>query len=125
MTEFQKMMKVSKKRNETKDCAVKAVAAVSNLSYDYIHQVFQECGRKHRKGTPFRITREVLKILNIWADPHQFKAKTITALGRELPAKGRFLVRTSGHILAAVDGKVIDWTEGRRHRIQQVYKVSF
>jgi len=123
--DIKKLQKESDKLGETNDCAVTAVAAVSNLPYEYVHRVFASCGRKRRKGTPFEVTQEVLKKLNIWTDRHRFEAQTITTMGRELPKKGRFLVRIRRHILAVVDGEVLDWTEGRRHRIRQAYKVSF
>ena len=112
---------------ERKDCAVRAVTAVSNLPYEYVHKVFAECGRKPKRGTPFHVTTKVLKKLNIWTDwmKPPVGAKTICSLKKKLPKKGRFLVRVRGHILAAVDGNIVDWTEGRRHRIKEFYQVSF
>lgn len=56
-----------------------------------------------------------------------FTAKTVTTLERDPALKqGRYLVSVSGgrHAVALVDGKVIDWTEGRRHRIEKIWKVE-
>jgi len=117
--------KESKRLNEKRDCAVRAVTAISNLPYHYVHKAFADSGRIRGHVTQFTVTEKTLKKLNIWIEPHTFTAKTIVSLGKELPKKGRYLVRTSGHILAAVDGEIMDWTKGRRHRIKQVYKVSF
>lgn len=123
---YKTIRKESNRMQERKDCAVTAVTAVSNLPYAYVHKVFEECGRKRCHGTPFCITKQVLRKLNIWADhTKEFEARTIVSLARELPRKGRYLIQTKGHILAAVDGEVIDWTKGRRHRIRHIHKVSF
>ena len=56
-----------------------------------------------------------------------YTAKTVTTLERDpLLKQGRYLVSVSrgAHAVAMVDGKVIDWTEGRRHRIHKVWKVE-
>jgi len=112
--------------NEDKDCAVRAVAIVSGETYRSVHAAFARAGRRPRKATSFFITcsalvRLGLKIENVRA---QFKAKTIVTLGRELPKKGSFLIRVKQHILAAVDGEILDWTDGRRHRITEIWEVT-
>lgn len=111
---------------EKKDCAVRAVAAVSNLPYMYVHAMFAKHGRKPKRGTDKWVITNVLKELNIWVEQYtNYHARTIVTLGRELPKKGRFLVWVRGHILAAVDGEIVDWTKGRRHHIIGIEKVSF
>lgn len=125
MTNYEKIERDSLSLNEDKDCAVRAVTVVSNLPYTYVHKVFEQCGRKHRDGTYFETTLKVLQKLNICIETAKTEAKTIRSLKHELPEKGRFLVRVRGHILAAVDGEIIDWTEGRLHRIKEFYQVSF
>ena len=124
--DYKTIRKESDRMKERKDCAVTAVTAISNLPYAYVHRVFEECGRKRCHGTRFDITKKVLRKLNIWIDrTKEFEARTIVSLARELPRKGRFLIQTRGHILAAVDGEIMDWTKGRRHRIRKIHKVSF
>ncbi len=125
MPDYKKIEKDSSSLNEHRDCAVRAVTAISNLPYSCVHKVFVECGRRRRGGTSFRITRHVLQKLNIWIDRVEIEAKTVSSLKAKLPKKGRFLIRTRGHILAAVNGEILDWTAGRRHRIKEIYKVSF
>ena len=44
---------------------------------------------------------------------------TITA-ERHLKS-GRYLLKFRGHVAALIDGKVHDWTAGRRHKIQAIY----
>lgn len=125
MSDYKSIERDSLGMGEARDCAVRAVTAVSNLPYTYVHGVFARNGRKAKQGTPFEITMKVLKELNIWVEFTRTEAKTICSLKKKLPKKGRFLVRVRRHILAAVDGEIVDWTEGRRHRIKEFYKVSF
>jgi hypothetical protein len=125
MTNYDKIANDSKKCKEKKDCSVRAITAVSNLPYEYVHEVFAKCGRIHGRGTSMRIIENVLFKLNIWTEKIKTSAKTIRSLKKTLPKKGRFLVHVSGHMLAVVDGEVIDWTKERLHRITAIYEVSF
>jgi len=127
MIDFDKTMKDSKSLGETKDCAVKAVAIVTNTPYKVVHQMMAKNGRRPRQGTPMIVTMAVLKQLGVYVEKadDQFRARTINQLKYDLPKKGRYLVRTSRHILACVDGKICDWTEGRRHRPKEFYQISF
>ena len=120
-----KIQRDSNSLDEKNDCAVKAVAIVANHPYKCTHRLFVTGGRKKRKPTEWRLTKLVLKLLGCHVKrTRQFDARTIRALEKQLPAKGRFLIRTSNHILAVIDGKVFDWTQGRLHRVCEVYEVS-
>ncbi len=115
-------LSASEGMNEKNDCAVRAVAIITGKSYTEIHQVFARCGRRHRGRTWHHTTTLVLMHLGIKTVPVLFKGKTIRTLARELP-KGYYLVRIRNHMLAIKDGRVCDWTEGRLHRVKEVYKV--
>ena len=52
-----------------------------------------------------------------------YNAATVRTLAREL-SKGTYLVGTDGHVACLKDGEVHDWTNNRRHRIRDVYRVS-
>jgi hypothetical protein len=128
MSKLQQIMRESKKLDEHNDCAVRAVTAVSGMPYRYVHQLFLRYGRHRRGRTPFSVTLDVLRDLQMEAYPCyrlQHKAKTVKSLKKVLPAKGRFLIHTRGHLLAAVDGEIIDWTDGRKHRIKSIERVTF
>jgi len=121
----EKIQKDSDSLNEKNDCAVKAVAIVANHPYKCTHRLFEAAGRKSKKGTAFYITKKVLRSLGCHIkQTKQFDARTVRTLEKQLPAEGRFLIRTSNHILAVIDGKIIDWTKGRLHRICHIYEVS-
>lgn len=111
--------------SEDKDCSVRAVTAISGLPYPYIHKVFLKQGRETRKPTPTYILIYVLNALAITTEQITVKAKTIRTFEREVShLKERFLVWTSGHVLAVINGKACDWSSGRLNRILRVEKVN-
>jgi hypothetical protein len=121
----EKIQKDSNSLDEKNDCAVKAVAIVANHPYKYTHRLFAAAGRKSKRATSFYITQKVLKSLGCHIKrTTRFNARTVRTLERQLPTKGRFLIRTKDHILAVIDGKIIDWTKGRLHRVCYIYEVS-
>lgn len=123
---FEELQEVSKSIEETKDCAVKAVAAVTGLAYLVVHSAMCRHGRRPKSCTPNRITYEVLKHLGFKNKDvtRYYKSKTVRTLEREMKhRRGTYLVWTKGHILAVVKGKVCDWTEGRLHRVIRIERV--
>jgi hypothetical protein len=117
----------SKRHNEHKDCAVRAVAVATDYEYDDVHYAFSICGRVPRRGTRWEITEKVVKLLRhrMIDVTHQFKARTVRTLEREMRHHtGRYIVRVNRHLLPVVDGKVHDWSQGRLHRIIAVYRLE-
>lgn len=51
-SQWTSMCEAAKLLHETKDCAVKAVTAVTGVHYMDVHSLMAQNGRKHRKGTP-------------------------------------------------------------------------
>lgn len=121
------VVQASKQHREHRDCAVKALAIAGDYEYDDVHYVFQLCGRRNRKGTPWEVTEKAAKMLRfrmVDVTSH-FNARTVRNLERELRwCKGRYIIRVSRHLLPLVDGKVHDWTKGRLHRIISVFKLE-
>ncbi len=121
---------------------MKAIALATGTKYAKVHYEFKKVGRRDRCGTRRPQQEKVLdalgyelKLVHV-ADKvrrfmpledrgikNKFKSKTITTLANELPSRGVFIVYTRGHMLCARGGKVLDWTDGRRHRILEVYRV--
>lgn len=139
--------------NETNDCGVIATAIVTNRSYKDAWMALQRNGRKPRSGSPFfainvavtqlngkiegdlyrgPVTNRGVKfygyqnqtvgIYNYIRKPDggQYTTKTI---GKVLP-KGRYLVYSSGHVSALIDGEIHDWANGRAKRVNFVTKVE-
>jgi hypothetical protein len=51
------------------------------------------------------------------------RCKTPITAEKNLPPKGGFILRVKRHAIGARDGKIHDWTEGRRHRIRSIIQV--
>ena len=119
--------KEATKLNEKRDCAVKALALVSGTHYAVVRDMLGKLGRKRGGSTPKWMTYKALRTLGLkTVDVTKcYKSRTIVTLGREMRyRKGKYLVSTSRHILAVVDGKVEDWTKGRRHRVIKIERVE-
>lgn len=114
---------------ETNDCTVRALTAATGLDYDVCHAQLAKQGRKNRKGCHWTIegpkAAKALGFTMRLLKRNEFRAKTMITAERD-PAfrSGHFAVLVRGHVAGLVDGKVIDWSAGRRHRIQGVYEVT-
>ena len=114
---------------ETNDCTVRALTASTGLDYDVCHAQLAKQGRKNRKGCHWYIegpkAAEALGFTMRRLTRNEFRAKTMITAERD-PAlrSGKFAVLVRGHVAGLVDGKVIDWSAGRRHRIHAVYEVT-
>ena len=112
---------------ERNDCSVIALAASCDLSYKDAHEILRKKGRKTGKGV---LTHEILSAVTIAGKTHQnvteiFKrnfGNTVTKI-ENAGLKETYLVLTSGHVLTMKDGKALDWTSGRLHRVQAVYRI--
>jgi hypothetical protein len=122
----------SKSFKEENDCAVKAVAIVCNATYEEAHATLKRLGRRDGRGTPMDVIMAAVKALGChvtYNGKHDHRGvncgrRTINSLRLPEGGKGRWLVLTRNHILAVVDGKVMDWTEGRRHQARLAWEVS-
>lgn len=109
-------------------CTAIAMSALLDQDFDVSLYALMEVTGK-RPGafgwTPYLRTYAALGFDVI--PQEEYTAKTVTTLERD-PAlsQGRFLISVSGgrHAVAMVDGKVIDWTEGRRYRIHKIWKIE-
>jgi hypothetical protein len=133
--------RASQSKGETNDCTVKALAAAAHVHYDDAWEALNRNGRPFRKG-PKAMRRVINGKRHIVCpalekaanelncdfrilDHNEYRAKTmITAARDHRLAKGDYICMVRGHVAAVVDGSVIDWTEGRRHRITEVYELT-
>lgn len=111
---------------ERNDCAVRAVAIVTGLDYEVVHEAYRKRGRKRRCGAYTWVTMDVLKDLGFTCKEIKVKAKTIRTLqqSRELPLWGTFLVRTTKHLTGVVDRAFLDWATTTVKRVRQVWCVT-
>lgn len=112
---------------EKNDCAVKAVAISTGIDYAIVHAEMARRGRRARRGTKLSIIRSTVYALG-WRmvekyNRRQLRGLSIKSIRNCLRRDTRYMVLTSRHILAVVDGVVEDWTEGRKHRPITVWEM--
>jgi hypothetical protein len=112
--------------NETKDCGVKAIAVAMDVPYADAHRALKKAGRVDRDGTYHHMYQLAAKEFGkkFVAVGKKFNAKTVRSLETQLRPNKRYLILVSGHALAAANGKIIDWTQGRLHRIKCILEVQ-
>jgi hypothetical protein len=109
---------------ETRDCTVRALASASGMHYDNAHALLKKHGRKNRCGaffgTMLRAYNEAGFVLDsvhgttgaarCAARISNRKADDGITLAKILPklAFGEYIVNTTGHAVAVVNGKIID-----------------
>lgn len=124
---FERLHEEARRHDETNDCSVKAYAVATDTDYATSHYVLAEEAKRPNRGGPawprylaaFRTMGFSLRLAH-------HDAKTMVTLEREFACKrGRYLVATSSgaHVAAIEHGEVIDWTQGRRHRVTAVWEV--
>lgn len=127
---------------ERSDCAVRAVAALTGTPYEQVHAMMAAQGRKHGKGTPWHIIWETLTALGFKAEyvpavnfirqypgSHATALKSVTSHHPDrFPAVWRdgcsYLMSTSRHVLAIVNGVNHDWTRGKACRASRVWRIT-
>ena len=118
----------SGRRNETNDCSVRALAVVTGEDYEAAHRALQAEGRRHRKGSTMPAIAKAAKRLGytmIRGNRRDYAAKTIRTADRDRNLRrGAFMLEVRGHVAGMIDGQIVDWTDGRLHRIKAVWEVT-
>lgn len=110
--------------NDANFCTVIGLAVTCNVGIGKAYHAMKRAGRKHNQGAKFGMIYDAVKELGykpVTIDGlYKKQVKSVTKL---LPSTGSFLVHVRGHVLAVRDGKVLDWSEGRGHRIIAVFQI--
>jgi hypothetical protein len=129
MDKYKLMCKSSAGYKETNDCSVKALAIAGRVSYAKAHAVTKSLGRKHRKGMPMWRIIEAMKMIGCSVE-HIKKPKkkdgsgyTMMTIGKGFP-RGYYIVEVRGHVAAMINGDIMDWSDGRKHRVTDIYKLT-
>lgn len=103
--------------NETRDCAVLAIANACGVTYATAHHTLSRCGRRNRHGTYWRQLLSALVMLGVrYETPY---GVPVSCTGLRIPVNTRQLQRHSGtwiaspcrHFTALVDGEYSDYIE--------------
>jgi len=132
---------------EKNDCAVRAASNASGLPYEFVHEVMEEFGRKMFSGSTLKTITNAYKELGfvmagvcgttaaaIYAGYCEQEVNGKTAIrykGITLQnfllanPKGSFVCIIRGHVLAVVDGRLIDANPVKgKSRIAAFWKVK-
>lgn len=112
---------------ERADCTVRAIAITTGEGYELAHYALEEQGRRPRSGTSICNMKDACKELGysmerVEREAYRDRAKTAITASR-LGWRGAFVLSFSEHVAAMVDGEVFDWVNGRRHRLQNIYRI--
>ncbi len=127
----------SNKMNEYRDCSVVALAEGLCISYEEAHEAMRKAGRRDRQGAYTYQIKKAIRSLGFTMefvglgqhliheiDPRRknLTVNMVEKLG--LFKDGHYIAFTNGHVLSIVEGKVKDWTAGRRHQITTLYRLE-
>ena len=106
---------------ERNDCAVRALALVTGISYKDAHSKFKSLGRKNGRGTRNTDIDKVMAELNF---VHDKGPRTVSRLLQKYP-KGNVYVVVRRHAFAVIDGTIHDtFVTGAKSRILRCYVAS-
>lgn len=131
-TTFEECVTDSAVIGETDDCSVKAVAIAARVSYSNAHKVLKACGRKNRKGAStgtisaamFLLRAEMRSVdMNQLRMINHYRTLTVNNVVKYLRSDASYIMYTRDHVVAVRNGKVEDWTAGRKHRVLSVHQI--
>lgn len=127
--------------NERGDCAVRAIAAVTNTDYAKVHAMMAEMGRKHKRGTPWeiiwatlhalgfrRVQRCAMDFIQQYPGSHATALRSVTTHHPDrFPAVWQnnkaYIFHTTRHVAAIVNGVNHDWTRGKACRVRTIWEI--
>lgn len=125
--DFTTLLADARRYKDNRCCAVIAVAVVAGVTFKTAQNWLAKLGRRKGRGTPRSITHKALRDHGFTLrrlEKLEKQCRTVRTLEKRAGKNRTLLVHTSRHVLAIAEGKVIDWTAGRLHRIQEIYLVE-
>ena len=116
--------------------------SISDCNIDYLdaHAALKKYGRRDRCGCWEHQQESALKSVGYsikWLERYkltpsgkrcgytkEYRGKTMTTVAKYLDPSKVYWIYTRGHVAAVINGKVEDWTEGRRHRVLNVCEIT-
>ncbi len=123
---YRKLNTKSNEIGEENDCTVIALAIALNIQYEDAHAALELAGRKTMSGASWYTLFKAIDILDYKLDevrkPEEIK--TIKKAEEYFKEKGHYILDTSKHVAAMIDGVVHDWSRGRALRVKRIFKVE-
>lgn len=129
MNKFEKVCKDSNNMNERNDCTVKALSITGRVPYNVAHTALKKHGRKDCRGCYMGTQKRALVELGLEAkfikNPRQPNGSRFTpkTIGKTY-SKGYYMVWFRSHVAAMVNGEILDWTDGRQHRVVEIARIT-
>lgn len=130
MNRYEQIAKTKAYASERAPCAVVALSVLCHIPFKDAQKALLEAGRKKGRSTEWDQLVKAFdlcgfKLVKICGKP-EFSKTPITYTRNWTVEKfgSHNLLEFSGHVGAAINGEVLDWTKGRRHRIIGIYGVS-
>jgi hypothetical protein len=137
---FTRLQNEADSLGETNDCTVKAIAIVCDVSYKVAHAALKKAGRKNRKGAYVSDQRRAVKELgfemvrvdrSFFIDRYPGNHKNLKSVTTHHMQRfwkvwcdgDTYLIYTSRHVGAVINGVNHDWTKGRAMRACNIYRI--
>jgi|SRR6056297_1997135 len=127
MNDFQTLLADARRHGDNRCCAPIAVSVLTGKPFKTVQNWFSRLGRRKGRGTPRWMTHQVFKDNGFSlrrCERLEKRYRTVRTLERNVNKNANLLVFTRRHVLAVKAGEVLDWTQGRLHRIQEIYIVE-
>ena len=132
---------VERFEGEANDCTVRALANASGMPYKLAHKIMRKAGREERRGmhadhwlpvlNRLGFTLESIHGTTRGAKYLSYKTGKLAQPGITLDnllnrlGYGRFIIKIRGHVLAVVDGQVLDYGYNPAgSKVQAVFKLA-
>lgn len=111
---------------QNNDCSIIMVAAIAEIPYEAAARVLRAVGKVDDDGATDNQWRAALRRLGVDVRRVRTIRRTIRTVLRALPVTSKFIIVTTDHVVAYVDGELIDDTQwGDLLRVSDVYRADF
>lgn len=119
------MALIAKKYYKDADfCTVIALAVAAGIGYGAAFHTYKRLGRKTGQGTYLTMQKAAFAEHGLKLLPAEnVFGKTLKTAAECNRTKGTYLVYSSAHVSAMVDGKMYDWATTSRKRVKNVYEI--
>ena len=120
-------------KSDSNCCAVVATSVAFNIDFKEAQSLYDNAGRRRNGGTSNYVISKVVyqlklsQAVNVTSEyPSDYMSKTMTANNcvNYLDDTCNYIALTATHAIGINKGVVEDWTQGRRHKIKSLYKVT-
>ena len=142
-TLFNELNKASANMVEARDCSVKALAVVAEITYEEAHKICAEVGRTKRRGMQLHAIRAavsnagmiIIEELDRWhfrsgsslcvlANKHGVKRFTWNSVVKALDPNKKYLISSCNHIAGVINGRVEDYGQSGRRQVTEIIEVA-